>query len=109
MHRRLAGISSLVLVAILTILSLLGKGHQFQLVEKAKLCGVDLEPGCYQLKSSEDCAGIYKGKRLLVVAKVRTEPMNEETPNSCCCSNGILTEVRMETEKVVFLKLLDRP
>jgi hypothetical protein len=109
MSRLPVAILCLTLVGTLTVLPLLGKTHKFQLMEKATLCGVELEPGYYTLKLDEDLAGIYLGKRLLVTAKVRTEQMRGETPNSCRCFQSALTEVRMATEKVVFLERVDRP
>jgi hypothetical protein len=109
MNRQAAIILCLTLIGTLTAFPLLGKTHQFQIVEKTSLCGVELEPGYYKLKLSEDVAGIYLGNRLLLTAKVRTEQMRGETPNSCRCFQNILTEVRMDTEKVVFLERVDRP
>jgi hypothetical protein len=109
MDRKAVVILCLTLIGSLTVFPLFGKTHKFQLVEKASLCGVNLEPGYYTLKLSEDVAGIYLGSRLLVTAKVRTEQMRGETPNSCRCFQNILTEVRLDTEKVVFLERVDSP
>jgi hypothetical protein len=95
---------ALFLVSTICVLPLMGKVHKFSLMSEATLCGVALEPGDYKLKVSEDVAGIYRGRDLLVAAKVRIEPIAGAVANSCCCSDGILTEVRLGEEKVVFLE-----
>ena len=109
MNRQLSSTVCLVLLLTLSIFPLWGKTHRFQLVDKANLFGVDLEAGDYKLQLSEDVAMIYRGKRLLVTAKIRTESMRGETPHSCRCLDGKLTEVRLDSEKVVFLERLSNP
>jgi hypothetical protein len=109
MNRRVATFLCLTFFCTIAVVPLLGKTHQFLLGKSANLCGVDLEPGHYKLKLSEDVAGIYKGKRLLLTARVRIEPLQKEIPYSCRCSEGILKEVRMDTQKLIFLELVDRP
>jgi hypothetical protein len=97
----------LVFGCVLLAPPLWGKNHRFQSVTGSDLCGVQLEPGEYSLRLSEDVVGIYKGNELMVVAKVRIEPIGQAPSNSCCRIHGCLTEVRLDNEWLIFLRRVE--
>ena len=97
----------LFLVSVFCFLPLMSKNHDFRLGEDAKLCGVQLTKGQYNLTLSEDVAGIYKGNKLLVTAKVKVSPLEGEIAHSYRCKNGEVLEVRLEHEKVIFIEKIE--
>ena len=101
------------------------RSYPFRLRTRATLLGVTLEPGEYQLRLRESLADIYKETQLLLKAKVKVEPLGEHlwqhnvfefggilvgplvgfVPNYAYCRNGIVKEVRLRYERVVFVEL----
>jgi hypothetical protein len=100
--------------------------YPFRLSTKATLLGVALEPGQYELKLQKRLADIYKGKTLLVKAKVKVEPLERDlwrynvfefggilvgplvgsAPNYAHCRDGIVEEIRLRRKRVIFVELL---
>jgi len=82
----------------------LAKSHKVEFLNKAVINGVELSPGKYKLELNGDSTvEIYKGKELLVSAKVEVLPLGKAYPNSVSQkSDGRVTEIRLKKERVVF-------
>jgi hypothetical protein len=92
------------LVSALLLSPLWGKAYRFSLAEQSGLYGITLEPGEYSLQIFDDVASIYEGKKIIAVVEIRIEPLGICVPNSTCCCNGTLTEVRLPDKRVVFIE-----
>jgi hypothetical protein len=97
-------ILTVLLVSALLLSPLWGKSYRFELVEQAGLYGITLEPGDYSLKIFDDVAAIYEGKKIIAIVEIKIEPLENCVPNSACCCNGTLTEVRLPDKRVVFVE-----
>lgn len=99
-----------VLVALLVGVTLpcfgAGETHRIEFSKKAMISGVEVEPGRYDLVlNGDNVAEIYDGKTLVVKAEIAIEPLGARIPNSVSqTSDGIVREIRLKTERVVFAK-----
>ena len=103
--KKLTSIALVVLIAcVLTSGVALGKSHKVEFLVKAVINGVEISPGKYKLEvNGDNMAEIYKGKDLLVSAKVEILPLGKAYPNSVSQkSDGRVTEIRLKKERVVF-------
>ena len=97
------------LIALLTLTLLMGvafsSAHRVEIMRAATVNGVELKPGNYQLSVADgNTAEIYKGKKLLVRAKVEILPLAGATPGSVTQgADGKVREIRLKSEKVVFV------
>ena len=103
--KKLTSITLVLLIAcVLTSGVALGKAHKVEFLVKAVINGVEISPGKYKLEvNGDNMAEIYKGKELLVSAKVEVLPLGKAYPNSVSQkSDGRVTEIRLKKERVVF-------
>lgn len=103
--KKLAIITLVILIAcVLSSGVALAKSHKVQFLNKAVINGVEIQPGTYKLEMNGDSkVEIYKGKNLLVSAKVEVLPLGKAYPNSVSQkTDGRVTEIRLKKERVVF-------
>jgi len=97
------------LVALVSLIFVMGvafsAAHRVEFMRAATVNGVELKPGNYQLTmTDETTAEIYRGKKLLVKAKVEIQPLGGATPGSVSQGvDGKVREIRLKTEKIVFV------
>lgn len=97
------------LIALITVALLMGiafsSSHKVEILRAATVNGVELKPGDYKLSMVDDqTAEIYRGKRLIVKAKVEVQPLAGATPGSVTQgTDGKVKEIRLKNEKVVFV------
>ena len=106
MKERICALLMSLLIGALMVSPVWAESHKVQIPLKATLYGVELEPGSYKLKLEGDVGELYKGKQLLVRAKVSIEPKDPELRDYCLLSKGQLKEVGLKHDKVVFLAQL---
>ncbi len=98
-----------VLIALFSLTLIMGVAfsavHRVEILRSASINGVDLKPGNYALAVvDENTAEIYKGKKLLVKAKIEVVPLAGATPGSVSQGvDGKVREIRLKEEKVVFV------
>ena len=105
MNRNL-GTSLIALIALTLLVGVVfGSTHRVEIMRVANVNGVELKPGNYQVSlTDENTAEIYKGKKLLVRAKVEIQPLGAETPGSVTQGvDGKVKEIRLKDEKIVFV------
>jgi len=85
--------------------ALLADGHRFELLKAGMVNGVMLEPGRYILEIiGENLGRIYRGKKLLVEAKLEVLPIGGAMPDSVSqLRDGKVKEIRLKEERVVFV------
>ena len=105
MKKNLVTVSIVLLTLTLLISVAFSASHRVEILRAANVNGVELKPGNYQLKmADENTAEIYKGKRLVVTAKVELAPLGNATPGSVSQGvDGNVREIRLKQEKVVFV------
>jgi hypothetical protein len=103
MKRRWAIPAITIVVGFVLFAPLMGESYRFRLTESAKLYAIEFQPGEYELKVFDDVASIYRGKKLVAVARVKTEPLDEELQNSTFCCDGVLKEIRLKDRRVLFV------
>ena len=83
----------------------LAEGHRFELLKSGQVNGVDLKAGQYELVLNGQGLGeIYRGKKLLVEAKVEVLPIGGALKQSVSqYRDGRIKEIRLKQERVVFV------
>jgi hypothetical protein len=104
MKRRLENFVLMILVGAILVAPLMSKSHRFRLAESASLYAIELQPGEYELKIYDDVASIYQGKKLIAVVSIRIEPIEDAVENSTVCCEGVLKEVRLQEQRVLFVE-----
>jgi hypothetical protein len=79
--------------------------HKIEVMRAGTVNGIELKPGNYKLSMTDDStAEIYKGRKLVVKAKVEIQPLGSATPGSITQgTDGKVREIRLKNEKVVFV------
>ena len=78
----------------------------FQLYQTREINGTQLEPGSYQLRlNGGNEAEIYRNRKLVAKAAVEVRPLKNggKDPRSILAEHGVILEIRMKEEVVVFL------
>ena len=93
------------LLAITLLTGLAFSAHRVEIMRSASVNGVELKPGNYKIEmTDENTAQIFKGKKLVVTAKVDVMPLGGATPGSVSQgTDGKVREIRLKNERVVFI------
>jgi hypothetical protein len=86
------------------------ENHRIEILKTASVNGIQLKPGVYRLDlNGTNEAEIYKGRNLLVRAKVELVPLANAAPNSVLqTSTGALKEIRLNKARIVFVDSSNR-
>lgn len=95
----------LVLVNSFLATTLVAESHRIELIRPGEIGGQELKVGQYKLVlSGQGLAEIYRGRKLLVKAKVEVLPLGDAIPRSISqTQDGELKEIRLKKERVVFV------
>ena len=96
----------LVLASTFLPTSVLAESHRIELIRPGEIDGQELKAGQYKLVlTGQGTAEIYRGRKLLVKAKVEVLPLGDRIPSSINqTQNGELKEIRLKKERVVFIE-----
>ena len=103
--RRTVGLTLILLLAgFFSVDRARSESHRIEILKTASVNGVQLKPGVYRLGlNGANEVEIYKGRRLLIKAKVELVPLANAAANSVLqTTSGQLKEIRLEKERVVF-------
>jgi hypothetical protein len=92
-------------IGILLTVTVAAESHRIDMLRAGILNGVELKTGQYKLVlNDEGEAEIYRGKKLMVKAKVEILPLGGGTPGSIIQDReGTLKEIRLSEQKILFV------
>jgi hypothetical protein len=95
----------LVLVSLFLVTTLVAESHRIELIRPCEIDGQELKAGQYKLVlKGQGTAAIYRGRKLLVEARVKVLPLGDSVPRSISqTKDGELKEIRLKKERVVFV------